>query len=60
MLKKQQLKETLEHLPEEFLLEDLMDELIVLDKIEKAENQSENGEVLSEEDLEKEMGKWFK
>jgi hypothetical protein len=59
MLKKQQLKETIENLPEEFLLEDLMDELILLDKIEKAESQSEKGEVLSEDELEKEMKKWF-
>ena len=59
MLKKQQLKETIEKLPEEFLLEDLMDELILLDKIEKAESQSEKGEVLSEDELEKEMKKWF-
>lgn len=60
MLKKEQLKETLEHLPEEFLLEDFMDKLILLDKIEKAEKQSKNGEVLSENDLEKEMEKWFR
>lgn len=60
MLNKKQLKETLEHLPEEFLLEDLMDELILLDKIERAESQSKRGAVKSEQDLEKEMEKWFR
>lgn len=60
MLNKKQLRETLEHLPEEFLLEDIMDELILLDKIEKADSQSENGDVISEEELEKEMERWFK
>ena len=60
MIKKKQLKETLEHLPEEFLLEDFMDQLILLDKIERSDTQSENGEVISEDELEKEMQKWFK
>jgi len=60
MIKKSQLKETLESLPEEFLLEDFMDQLILLDKIERADTQSENGEVISEDELEKEMQKWFK
>ena len=60
MIKKKQLKETLERLPEEFLLEDFMDQLILLDKIERADTQSENGDVVSENELEKEMGKWFK
>lgn len=58
MLNKQQLKETLERFPEEFLLEDLIDELILLDKIDKAENQSELGEVLTERNLQKEMKRW--
>ncbi|MBP7400040.1 MAG: hypothetical protein KA954_10670 [Chitinophagales bacterium] len=60
MLNKKQLKETLENLPEEFLLEDIIDELILLDKIERADKQSENDEVISEDALEKEMEKWFK
>ncbi len=60
MLIKKQLKETLDNLPEEFSLEELMDKLILLDKIEKAETQSKNGEVLSEKELEREMEKWFK
>ena len=60
MIKKKQLKETLERLPEEFLLEDFMDQLILLDKIERADTQSQNGDVISEEELEKEMEKWFK
>jgi hypothetical protein len=56
MLKKQQHKEKLEQLSEAFLFEDLM----LLNKIEKAENQSKNGIVISERNLEKEMEKWFK
>ena len=36
------------------------DKLILLDKIERADTQSANGDVISEEELEKEMEKWFK
>ncbi len=60
MLKKKHVKETLDQLPDEFQLENIIDELILLDKIEKGEKQSSNGEVISEEELEKEMEKWFK
>jgi len=60
MISKKQLKETIERLPEEFSLEDLMDKLILLDKIERAEKESERGETISETELEKELEKWFK
>ncbi len=60
MISKKQLKETIETLPEEFSLDDLMDKLILLDKIERAEKESEKGETFSETELEKELEKWFK
>jgi hypothetical protein len=60
MITKKQLKETIENLPEEFSLEDLMDRLILLDKIERGEKESERGETITEEELDKELEKWFK
>jgi hypothetical protein len=33
--------------------------MILLDKIEKAEKQSESGETITEEELDKELEKWF-
>jgi hypothetical protein len=60
MITKKQLKETIEKLPEEFSLEELMDKLILLDKIERAEKESETGETITEADLDKELEKWFK
>ena len=60
MISKKQLKETIETLPEVFSLDDLMDKLILLDKIERAEKESEKGETFSEAELEKELEKWFK
>jgi hypothetical protein len=60
MIKKNQLKETIESFPEEFTLEELVDKLIFLDKIEKGNRDSIEGNTLSEVELEEEMKKWFK
>jgi predicted transcriptional regulator len=38
----------------------LIDKLILLDKIERAEQESERGETITESELEKEIEKWFK
>lgn len=59
MIKKNQLIETIESFPEEFTLEELVDKLILLDKIEKGNNGSIEGNTLSEVQLEEEMKKWF-
>ncbi|MDZ4680520.1 MAG: hypothetical protein SH848_18435 [Saprospiraceae bacterium] len=60
MITKTQLKETLEQFPEKFTLDELIDKIILLDKIERGNQQSENGETIQEEALDKEMQKWFK
>jgi hypothetical protein len=60
MITKKQLSATIEKLPEKFSIEDLIDKLILLDKIERAEKQSEDGETISETELEREIEKWFK
>ncbi|MCF8318637.1 MAG: hypothetical protein K9I02_07795 [Haliscomenobacter sp.] len=60
MITKKHLKETIEKLPEEFSLEDLIDKLILLDKIERAEKESGRGETITEEALDRELEKWFK
>ncbi len=60
MIIKKQLTLTLEQFPEQFSLEELIDKLILLDKIERGDIQSKNNEVINEEELENEMQKWFK
>jgi hypothetical protein len=60
MIIKKQLTLTLEQFPEQFSLEELIDKLILLDKIERGNIQSEKNEVINEEELENEMQKWFK
>jgi hypothetical protein len=59
MIKKNQLIEIIESFPEEFTLEELVDKLILLDKIEKGNSDSIEDNTLSEVELEEEMKKWF-
>jgi Zn-dependent alcohol dehydrogenase len=59
MLTKTRLKEQIEKFPEEFSLDDLIENLILLEKIETGNKQSENGDVISENEMENEIKKWF-
>ncbi len=59
MLTKARLKEQIEKFPEEFSIDDLIENLIIIEKIEKGNKQSENGEVILESEMENEIEKWF-
>ncbi len=60
MITKSKLIETINKFPEEFTIDELIERLIIVEKIEKANKQSEEGKSISEDDLEKEMEKWFR
>jgi hypothetical protein len=60
MLTKTKLNETLASFPEEFSIDDLIERLILIDKIERVNSESLNGKTISENELELEMQKWFK
>ena len=60
MLTKSKIMEAIENLPEEVSIDDIIDRLILIEKTEKGISQSDNGEVLSDAELDKEMEKWFK
>ncbi len=53
------LKEQIDKFPDEFSLDELIDKLILIEKIESGNEQSENGEVISESEMENEIEKWF-
>ena len=59
MLTKTILKEQIEKFPEEFSIDELIENLILMEKIETGNRQSENGEVISEVEMENEIEKWF-
>ena len=59
MLTKIRLKEQIDKFPEEFSIDALIEKLILIEKIESGNKQSENGEVISEGEMENEIEKWF-
>jgi hypothetical protein len=60
MLTKTKIKEVIENFPEEISIDDFVDKLILVEKTERGIRQSNNGEVISEEELDIEIEKWFK
>lgn len=60
MLTKARLKKEIDKFPEKFTIDELIEKLILLEKIQEGEKQSDKGEIISENELEKEIEKWFK
>lgn len=56
---KEKTHQAVDDLPNEFSVEDLLEKIIFLHKIEVGYQQSENGEVLSSEDARKKLAKWL-
>ncbi|MFN0050117.1 MAG: hypothetical protein ACKVOU_13425 [Cytophagales bacterium] len=59
MLTKALVNETITSLPDTFSAEELIGKIIFLDKVERGNEQSVKGEVISEFELEQQMEKWF-
>lgn len=59
-MKKTQLMETIQDLPEEFSLDELMERLMILQKIEEAQHQIQKGQYYTEEEAKKKLEKWLK
>ena len=59
LITKAKLKEQINSLPEEFSIDELIERLIVIEKIESGSKQSQNKQVLSEEEMDEESTKWF-
>ena len=60
MLTKIKLLKEVEKFPDEFSIDELVERLIFIEKIEIGNIQSENGDVVSEAELNYEVKKWFK
>jgi hypothetical protein len=59
MLTKTKLKEQIDSLPEQFSIDELVEKLILIEKIEYGNMQSEKGEIITDSELDKEIEKWF-
>ena len=60
MLTKEKLNKTIKNLPDSFTIDELIDKLIFIEKLEEGFQQSEEGKVYSNEDVKSMIDKWSK
>jgi predicted transcriptional regulator len=60
MLTKDKIKKTIDTLPDNFTIEDVIEELILIDKIEQGIKDVEGGSVYTTDELKKKLSKWLK
>lgn len=60
MLTKELVTETIHTMPEEFESEELIDKIILLDKIQLGLKDSEEGRIYTEQEASKRLEKWLK
>lgn len=60
MITKEKLNRTIRSLPDSFTIDELIDRLILIEKIEEGLKQSEEGKVISNEDVRHIIDRWSK
>jgi hypothetical protein len=60
MITKNSLLSQLDLLPDSFSIDDLIERLVLIEKIEEGLKQSEADDVISEEEMDTEIETWFK
>jgi predicted transcriptional regulator len=60
MLTKEEVLKTVNDLPGEFSFEDILDRLMLLNKIDIGLEQSNKGEIVSTKEAEESLAKWLK
>ncbi len=60
MLTKTNVIKTITKFPDHFSIDELVDKMILLDKIEKGIQQADEGNVISDEELDKKIEEWSK
>jgi hypothetical protein len=60
MLTKERLTKTIDNLPDAFTIDELIDQLIFIEKVEEGFRQSEDGKMISNEDVKRIIDKWSK
>ncbi len=58
MLTKEKLNRTINSLPDSFTIDELIDKLIFMEKVEEGYHQSEEGKVVTNEDVKLMIDKW--
>jgi len=57
---KEKLQKQIDEFPDEISIDEVIERLIMIEKIETRIQESENNETISENDLKNEMQEWFK
>jgi len=60
MLSKTTVQKSIERLPQEFSIDELIEQLIFIEKVEEGLQQSRDGNVISHEDVKNVISKWSK
>jgi len=60
MLTREKVINTIKDLPDSFTIDELIDRLILIEKVEQGLEQSEEGKVISHEEVKKIIEKWSK
>jgi len=59
MISKAKLKEQIKNLPEKFTIEELVERLVFMEKVDNGLNDSIQNNKISEQELEQQMKTWF-
>lgn len=59
-MKKTQILETIQGMPEEFSVDELIERVMILHKIEEGQRQVQAGQVYTEEEAKQKLEKWLK
>jgi len=59
MLTKEKVKKTIDRLPDSFTVDQIVEELVVLDKIEKGLKEVEEGKIYSTQQVKDQLKKWL-
>jgi hypothetical protein len=57
-MRKDKVMETIKEFPQEFNLDDLIEKLVFMDKVEKGLQQVSDGKTISHENLKEKIKKW--
>ena len=60
MLTKNKLRQSIDNLPESFTIDQLIEQLIFIEKVEEGLKQSQSGQLFSDEDVKLMIDKWSK
>jgi hypothetical protein len=59
-MKKTQVLETIQDMPEEFSVDELMEKLLILQRIEEGQHQLQSNQFYTEEEAKLKLEKWLK